>query len=182
MKFVETTVPDAFVLHLERREDDRGYFARAFCTREMADNGIPMAIAQTNVSVTHQRGTVRGMHFQVDPAPEAKLVRCTRGAIFDVVADLRDGSDTYGHWVGVELTEDNGDALYVPEGCAHGFQTLTDGAAISYDTTAHYTPEAVRGARHDDPVLQIRWPLQISVISAQDRSWPLLDTDATQPR
>jgi dTDP-4-dehydrorhamnose 3,5-epimerase len=120
------------------------------------------------------------MHLQVHPAPEAKLVRCMRGAILDVAADLRPGSATFGHWVGVTLTEENGDALYVPEGFAHGFQALSDGAAILYDTTAPYTPEAVRGARHDDPVLDIRWPLPISVISQQDREWPLLDAEWSQ--
>jgi dTDP-4-dehydrorhamnose 3,5-epimerase len=174
MKFAPTNLPGVFVLSLERRTDERGFFARTFCTRELAEQGIPMAVAQSNVSITRARGTVRGMHFQVEPAAEAKLVRCTRGAIFDVAADVRPGSPTYGRSIGVELSEDNGDALYVPEGFAHGFQTLTDDAAILYDTSAPYTPDAVQGARYDDPALDIRWPLPVSVISEQDREWPLL--------
>lgn len=174
MKFTETDVPGAFLVHLEQRRDDRGFFARAFCSEEFAANGTPMTIVQSNVSLTHQRGTVRGMHLQVAPGLEAKLVRCTRGAIYDVAADVRPGSPTYGRWVGFELTADNGDALYVPEGCAHGFQALTDDAAIRYDASAAYTPEAVRGARHDDPLLEVGWPLPVSVISDQDANWPLL--------
>jgi dTDP-4-dehydrorhamnose 3,5-epimerase len=181
MKFTETDVPDVLVVSLERRHDERGFFARAFCVDEFAEAGVPMTIVQSNVSSTRRCGTVRGMHLQVAPALEAKLVRCTRGAIFDVAADLRPESPTYGRWIGVELTEDNGDALYVPEGCAHGFQTLTDDAAIRYDASAAYMPEAVRGARHDDPLLDVRWPLPISVISTQDRTWPPLGGPGTTP-
>lgn len=175
MRFRETALAGVYVVSLEHRGDERGSFARAFCLEEFGKQGIPMAIVQTNVSVSRRRGTVRGMHLQVHPAAEAKLVRCTRGAVLDVAADLRPGSATYGQWIGVELTEDNGDALYLPESCAHGFQTLTDDAAILYDTSAPYTPEAVRGVRYDDPVLDIRWPLPVSVISQQDREWPWLD-------
>jgi dTDP-4-dehydrorhamnose 3,5-epimerase len=133
-----------------------------------------MAISQSNLSVTTRRGTVRGMHFQVEPAPEAKLVRCPRGAMYDVVADVRPDSPTYGTWFGVELTQDNHDALYLPPGCAHGFQTLVDDTVMCYDASAPHTPHAVRGARYDDPVLDVRWPLEVTVISDQDRSWPPL--------
>lgn len=181
MRFRKTRLAGVYVVSLEHRRDERGSFARVFCIEEFGDHGIPMTIVQTNMSVSRQRGTVRGMHLQVDPAADAKLVRCTRGAILDVAADLRPDSATYGQWVGVELTADEGDALYLPKGCAHGFQTLTDDAAILYDTSAPYTPEAVRGARYDDPVLDIRWPLPISVISLQDRGWPLLAAGAPQP-
>jgi dTDP-4-dehydrorhamnose 3,5-epimerase len=181
MKFRETALGGVYIVSLEPRRDERGSFARIFCVDEFAAHGIPMTIVQSNGSASHHRGTVRGMHLQVDPAPEAKLVRCTRGAILDVAADLRPGSPTYGQWIGVELTEDNGDALYLPEGFAHGFQTLTDGATMLYHTSAPYTPEAVRGARYDDPVLDIRWPLPISVISQQDREWPLLDGGSPRP-
>lgn len=175
MRFTETAVNGAFIVSLEPRRDERGFFARAFCTTEFAEHGIPMTVAQTNVSVTRQRGTVRGLHLQSEPAPEAKFVRCTRGAIFDVAADVRPGSATYGKWVGVELTEDNDNALYVPEGCAHGFQTLTDDAAILYDTSAPYTPDAAGGVRYDDPVLNVEWPIRVTVMSQQDRQWPLLE-------
>jgi dTDP-4-dehydrorhamnose 3,5-epimerase len=181
MKFHQTALGGVYVVSLEPRHDERGSFARAFCSQEFAAHGISMTIVQTNGSVSHRRGTVRGMHLQVAPAPEAKLVRCIRGAILDVAADLRPGSPTFGQWIGVELTEDNGDALYLPAGFAHGFQTLTDGAAILYHTSALYTPEAVRGVRYDDPVLDIRWPLPISVISQQDCEWPLLDAGSPQP-
>jgi dTDP-4-dehydrorhamnose 3,5-epimerase len=181
MKFRETTLGGVYVVSLEPRRDDRGSFARAFCIEEFAAHGIPMTIVQSNGSVSRRRGTVRGMHLQVDPAPEAKLVRCTRGAVLDVAADLRPGSQTYGRWIGVELTEENGDALYIPEGFAHGFQTLSDDAAILYHTSAPYTPAAVRGARYDDPVLDIRWPLPVAVISQQDREWPLLQAGSLQP-
>lgn len=175
MRFTPTAVDGAVVVDLERRTDERGFFARAFCSREFAEQGIRMTVAQTNVSATARAGTVRGLHLQTAPAPEAKLVRCTRGAVFDVVADVRPGSPTYGTWVGVDLTEDNGTALYVPEGCAHGFQALADGAAILYDATVPYHPDAATGVRYDDPVLEVAWPLDVTVVSDQDRTWPLLD-------
>jgi dTDP-4-dehydrorhamnose 3,5-epimerase len=174
MQFTETPIAGAYIVSLEPRRDDRGFFARAYAADEMAAAGIPMTISQSNLSVTHRRGTVRGMHFQVDPSPEAKLVRCPRGAMYDVVADVREDSPTYGSWFGVELTEDNHEALYLPRGCAHGFQTLVDETVMYYDASAPYTPEAVRGARYDDPVLDIRWPLPVAVISEQDTSWPSL--------
>ncbi|CAN5829391.1 dTDP-4-dehydrorhamnose 3,5-epimerase [soil metagenome] len=180
MLFTETPVAGAYVVSLEPRRDDRGFFARAYAADEMEAAGIPMSVAQSNLSVTHQRGTVRGMHFQVDPAPEAKLVRCPRGAMYDVVADVRPDSPTYGTWFGTELTQDNNDALYLPPGCAHGFQTLVDETVMYYDASAPYTPDAVGGARYDDPVLAVRWPLEVMVISDQDRSWPLLDVHSAQ--
>lgn len=174
MKFTETTIAGAFVLSIEPRADERGFFARAFAAEEMAAAGIPMTIVHANLSVTRRRGTVRGMHYQAEPAPEAKLVRCPRGALYDVVADVRTDSPTYGAWYGVELTEYNHDALYVPPGCAHGFQTLVDDTVMYYDASAAYSPEAVRGARYDDPALDVRWPLEVSAISDQDRSWEAL--------
>lgn len=177
MRFTETTLIGAFVVSLERREDDRGYFARAYCANEFADHGIALPIIQSNISRTTQRGTIRGLHLQMAPALEAKLVRCIRGAIFDVAADVRPDSPTFGQWVGVELTEDSGDALYVPEGCAHGFQTLTPDAAILYDASAPYDGAAATGVRYDDPVLGITWPLEATAVSAKDRAWPLLQPE-----
>lgn len=178
MLFTPTAVDGAVVVDLEPRRDDRGFFARRFDVEEFRAHGMTTVIAQSNVSTTKQRGTVRGMHYQTHPALESKLVRCTRGAIFDVAVDVRPGSPTYGQWVGVELTEGNGRALYVPEGCAHGFQTLVDGSAILYDASAPYTSQAVRGVRYDDPVIAVQWPIEVTVVSEQDTSWPLLESSA----
>jgi len=180
MKFTETPINGAFVVGIEPRTDERGFFARAYAAEEMAAVGIPMTISQSNISVTRIRGTVRGMHFQVEPAPEAKLVRCPRGAMYDVVADVRPDSPTYGSWFGVELTQYNNDALYLPLGCAHGFQTLVDDTVMYYDASAPYTPDAVRGARYDDPILEVIWPLPVAMISEQDRSWPLLSDQVAE--
>jgi dTDP-4-dehydrorhamnose 3,5-epimerase len=155
-------------------QDDRGRFFRAWCTREFAERRITFLPVQANMGLSVQKGTVRGMHFQVEPALEAKLVRCTRGAMFDVVLDLRPESPTYGKWYGIELTAENGRMLYVPERCGHGYQTLEDDTEMYYMTSQFYTPSAARGARFNDPVFDIQWPLAPTVVSDQDRNWPLV--------
>lgn len=147
---------------------------RAWCDREFAEHGIAFAPVQANMGYSVRKGTVRGMHFQRDPSPEAKLVRCTRGAMFDVVVDLRPESPTSRHWCGVELTPENGRMLYLPEHCAHGYQTLTDDTEMHYMTSAFYDPKAASGVRFDDPALEIAWPVPVTAVSDQDRGWPLV--------
>jgi dTDP-4-dehydrorhamnose 3,5-epimerase len=173
MRFIETSIAGATVIDPTPHEDDRGRFMRAWCAREFADHGINFVPVQANMGFSRHQGTVRGMHYQDATAPEAKLVRCTRGSIFDVVLDLRQSSPTYGKWYGAELSATNGRMLFVPEHCAHGYQTLEDSTEMHYMTSAFYTPSAVRGARFDDPAFGIRWPLAITVVSEQDRNWPL---------
>ncbi len=174
MHFTETDVVGARVIDPNPHEDGRGRFMRAWCAREFAEHGLDFLPVQANLGFSIQKGTVRGMHFQGSVAPEAKLVRCTRGAIFDVALDLRPESPTYGKWFGTELSAKNGRMLYVPELCAHGYQTLEDGTEMYYMTSAFYTPIAVHGVRFDDPAFSIKWPLPSTVVSEQDRSWPLI--------
>ena len=174
MRFTETDIVGAKVIDPNPHEDDRGRFMRAWCAREFAELGIDFVPVQANMGFSVRMGTTRGMHFQTEPALEAKLVRCTRGAIFDVVLDLRPASPSYGNWHGTELTAENGRMLYLPEGCAHGYQTLQEGTEMHYMTSAYYTPSAARGARFDDPVFRIQWPLDATVVSEQDRNWPLV--------
>lgn len=175
MIFTETALSGAFVLDLERREDSRGWFARAFCQHELADHGLNPLIAQANIAHNRVAGTLRGMHFQFPPSAETKLVRCTRGAILDVIVDLRPESPTYLRSVSVELSEENGRGLYVPERFAHGYQTLVDGTETSYQVGEFYAPEAESGIAHDDPMLALAWPLPVSVISGKDAAWQPLD-------
>jgi dTDP-4-dehydrorhamnose 3,5-epimerase len=172
MQFANVDVIGAKVIDPSAHVDDRGRFMRAWCAREFADQSIDFSPVQANMGFSLLRGTVRGMHFQVAPAPEAKLVRCTRGAIFDVVLDLRTSSASYGKWYGVVLTAENGRMLYVPEHCAHGYQTLEENTEMYYMTSGFYTPTAVRGVRFDDPAFGIQWPLPATVVSEQDCSWP----------
>lgn len=174
MIFRETPLAPSFLISPERREDERGYFARTFCVKEFAAYGLPTEVQQCNVSFNRMKGTVRGMHFQRPPAAEAKLVRCTRGAIFDVMVDLRPDSPTFCQWYGAELTAGNGDALFVPEGFAHGFQTLQDDSELFYQMFALYSPEHADGVRWNDPAFGIRWPLPVSTIAERDRTYPLL--------
>jgi dTDP-4-dehydrorhamnose 3,5-epimerase len=152
--------------------DDRGRFIRAWCLREFADHGINFVPLQANMGFSVHKGTVRGMHLQSAPALEAKLVRCTKGAIFDVALDLRPESKCFGKWYGVQLSADNGRMLYVPERCAHGYQTLEENTEMYYMTSAFYTPSVVRGVRFDDPAFGIKWPLVPTAVSEQDRNWP----------
>jgi len=180
--FTETTLPGAFVIDLERKEDSRGYFARAFCQHEFADLGLKPVIAQANVAYNNVAGTLRGMHFQFPPAAETKIVRCTRGAIVDIIVDLRPESPTYLQSVSVELNEDNGRALYVPERFAHGYQTLVDGTETSYQVGAFYAPETEGGLAYDDPRLGLEWPLPVAVISEKDSRWQPLEAVEAEVR
>jgi dTDP-4-dehydrorhamnose 3,5-epimerase len=173
--FNECKIPRAYVIEPSPHKDERGRFMRAWCVKEFSEHGIDFVPLQANMGYSLNKGTIRGMHFQTEPAVEAKLVRCTRGSMFDVVLDLRPASATYCQWHGVELSAENGSMLYLPEGCAHGYQTLEDNTEMLYMTSAYYTPSAVRGARFDDPVFQIQWPLDLSAISDQDRNWPLFE-------
>jgi dTDP-4-dehydrorhamnose 3,5-epimerase len=175
MLFTETKLAGAYIIDLERREDDRGYFARAFCQHEFADHGLKTVIAQANVAFNRDRGTLRGMHFQFPPAAETKLVRCTRGAIVDIIVDLRPESSTYLEHVAVELSEENGRALYVPERFAHGYQVLVDETETSYQVGEFYTPEMEGGLRYDDPRLGLEWPLPVTEMSEKDRGWLMLE-------
>lgn len=176
MIFTETRLEGAYVIDLERREDARGFFARVFCQHEFEAHGLKPIIAQANVAHNRQRGTVRGMHFQIPPAAETKLVRCTRGAILDIIVDLRPESPTYLQHVAVELNEDNQLALYVPERFAHGYQVLCDKTDTSYQVGEFYSPPHERALRYDDPRLGLTWPLPMTVISDKDRNAPLLET------
>lgn len=173
MIFVETELSGAFLVDLERREDERGFFARGWCRRELEDRGLCGEFVQCNMSFNHQSGTLRGMHYQVEPSEEVKLIRCIRGAVFDAIVDLRSDSPTYKRWIGVELTADNRRALYVPEGFAHGYQTLVDGTETMYQVSRFYSPADERGVRWDDPAFGIEWPGAITrIISDKDKSWP----------
>jgi dTDP-4-dehydrorhamnose 3,5-epimerase len=176
MIFEETDLPGAFTLDMERREDERGFFARAFCQNEFTEHGLKPVIAQANVAYNHRKGTLRGMHFQIPPAAETKLVRCTRGAILDIIVDLRPESPTWLQHIAVELTADNHRALYVPERFAHGYQVLADETETSYQVGEFYSPPHERALRYDDPRLGLSWPLEVTVISPKDRDAPLLDT------
>jgi dTDP-4-dehydrorhamnose 3,5-epimerase len=176
MIFEETDLPGAFILDMERREDDRGFFARAFCQNEFTDHGLKPVIAQANVAYNHRKGTLRGMHFQIPPAAETKLVRCTRGAILDIIVDLRPESPTWLRHIAVELTADNHRALYVPERFAHGYQVLADETETSYQVGEFYSPPNERALRYDDPRLGLDWPLEVTVVSGKDRDAPLLET------
>ena len=172
MKFTDTDVFGAKIIDPTPHKDERGRFMRAWCSREFLEHGIDFTPVQANMGYSSQKGTVRGMHFQKAPALEAKLVRCTRGKMFDVVLDLRSRSASFGKWFGAELTAENGRMMYLPEGCAHGYQTLDDHTEMYYMTSEFYTPHAVSGVRFDDPAFKIDWPLAASVVSKQDLSWP----------
>jgi len=172
--FRETSLASAYLVVPERHEDDRGYFARTFCIEEFGVRSLPTVVQQCNVSYNRAAGTVRGMHFQRAPMAEAKLVRCTRGAIFDVMVDIRPESPTFCQWYGAELTGDNGHALFIPEGFAHGFQTLTDGSEVFYQMFTPYSPGHGDGVRWDDPAFGIHWPLPVSSLAERDRTFPLL--------
>ncbi|WP_137127527.1 dTDP-4-dehydrorhamnose 3,5-epimerase [Roseomonas sp. HF4] len=172
MRFSPTTLPDVVLIEPEPHYDVRGSFARTFCTREFAAQGLETSFVQHSVSHSRLCGTVRGMHFQRAPHAEVKIVRCIRGAIRDVLVDLRPDSPTFGRWEGFDLTADNGRSLYVPKGVAHGFQTLEAETVVAYLISEFYVPEASYGVRHDDPAFGIEWPLPPSAISEKDRDWP----------
>jgi len=168
MKFVETKIEGAWIVEIEPHADERGFFARSFCRHEFADRGLSDVVAQCNVSFNARAGTLRGMHYQLPPSAEAKLVRCTAGAIYDAIVDLRPGSPSHLEWIGVELRADARNALYVPEGCAHGFQTLVDETEVFYQMSEFHAPELARGFHFDDPRFGIAWPLDPTCISARD--------------
>lgn len=174
MRIERTAIEGVAIIELERREDDRGFFARTYDRQEFLDAGLEPAVEQCNLSYNHKAGTLRGMHLQVAPHPETKLVRCVRGALVDIIVDLRPDSPTRLQHVAVELTADNRRALFVPAYFAHGFQTLVDDTEAIYQVSGAYTPQAERGLRHDDPDLALPWPVETTVISEKDRSWPLL--------
>ena len=182
MIFTETKLKGAFVVDIERREDSRGFFARVFCQHEFEAHGLKSVIAQANVASNHKKGTVRGMHFQFPPAAETKLVRCTRGAILDIIVDLRPESPTYLQHIAVELSEDNSRALYVPERFAHGYQVLRDNTETSYQVGEFYTPGCEGGLLHDDAQLGLQWPLPVTVVSDKDRNWKRLDEQREEIR
>jgi dTDP-4-dehydrorhamnose 3,5-epimerase len=172
MIFESTPIPGAFLISVKRLQDDRGYFGRTWCRKEFLDHNLNPDIVQANVGFSRRKGVLRGMHYQVAPAAEAKLIRCIRGAVYDVLVDLRPDSPTRAEWWATELTHDNERMLYIPEGCAHGYQSLMEESEILYLTTGFYAPECVRGVRYDDPAFGIRWPLPVSMISEADRTWP----------
>jgi dTDP-4-dehydrorhamnose 3,5-epimerase len=168
VKFVPTGLAGAYVVEPERLEDERGYFARTFCRDEFITHGLNPNLVQCSVSFNLKKGTLRGMHYQGKPHEEAKLVRCTRGTIFDVIIDIRTGSPTFKKWLSVELSAINTRMLYIPEGFAHGFQTLEDGSEVFYQMSEKYFPESARGIRWNDPAVGVRWPLPDPVISQRD--------------
>ncbi|MEO8391911.1 MAG: dTDP-4-dehydrorhamnose 3,5-epimerase, partial [Chloroflexota bacterium] len=174
MRFIETSFEDVFILEPEEHHDERGFFARTFCLREFEARGLNTTIAQCNVSYNHKRGTLRGIHFQIPPAGETKIVHCVRGAIYDVIVDMRPESHTFLSHIAVKLTAENRRALYIPELFAHGFQTLMDDTEVEYQISQFYDPQYARGLRYDDPSLGIDWPLPVNVISEKDLTWPEL--------
>lgn len=171
----------AWIIDISPHLDERGRFMRAWCAREFEGQGIHFVPVQANMQFSPRMGTIRGLHLQIAPALEAKLVRCTRGAIFDVAVDLRSTSPSFGQWCGAELSAENGRMLYVPEQCAHGFQTIDDNSEVMYLTSAFYAPASCRGARFDDPAFGIQWPLPVSSISEQDRNWPFMQSQVYAP-
>jgi len=168
MLFTETKLKGAFVIDIAPREDERGFFARSWCADEFEKHGLNPRLAQCNISFNKKRGTLRGMHYQAEPFPEAKLVRCTMGAMYDVMIDLRQNSPTFKQWVAVELTAQNRLALYIPEGFAHGFQTLADNTEVFYQMSEFYHPECARGVRWDDPAFAVKWYLSVTEVSSAD--------------
>jgi dTDP-4-dehydrorhamnose 3,5-epimerase len=175
MKFTETNLPGVFEIDLEANSDERGFFARSWCQKEFTDHGLTPHVVQCNISFNIRKGTLRGIHYQTAPSPEAKLIRCTAGAIYDVVVDLRLQSPTFKEWFGVVLTAANRRMLYVPEGCGHGFLTLEANTEVFYQMSEFYDPELARGVRWNDPAFNIAWPAAVEVISERDRTYPNLE-------
>jgi dTDP-4-dehydrorhamnose 3,5-epimerase len=172
MNFVETKIPGVFEIEIERRADARGFFARVWCKNEFEQHGLNAALAQCSISFNARSGTLRGMHYQTAPFAEAKIVRCTQGAIYDVVLDLRSESPTFKQWFAAELTAENRKMLYIPEGCAHGFFTLEHNSEVFYQMSEFYSPDSARGVRWDDPAFQIVWPDKVESIADRDRTYP----------
>jgi len=172
MIFSETKLKGAYTIGIEELKDNRGFFARSWCRKEFEEHGLTARVVQANVSFNINKGTLRGMHYQIAPYEEAKLIRCTSGAIYDVIIDLRPDSPTYLQWVGEELTAENHKMLFVPESFAHGLQTLKDNTEVTYQVTQFYTPGSERGIRWDDKAINIKWPVDVNVISDKDKNWP----------
>jgi dTDP-4-dehydrorhamnose 3,5-epimerase len=172
MIFTETKLQGVTIVDIQRLQDERGFFARSWCRNEFKQAGLVDTLVQTNISFNAKKGIIRGMHFQLPPFEEVKLVQCTRGAIFDVIVDLRPQSKTHKQWISVELTEENHRMIYIPPGCGHGYQTLTDTSDILYQVSQFYSQEHARGARYNDPAFQIQWPLPLTLISKNDSTWP----------
>jgi len=174
MIFTKTALKDVFIIELEKKYDHRGFFARTFCAQELEAHGLKSTVAQSNLSFNPKKGTLRGLHYQILPVAETKLVRCTKGAIYDVIIDMRPESPTFLSHLGIELTPDNYLALYVPPMFAHGYLTLTDDSEAMYQVSEFYTPGYERGIHYDDPYFNIDWPIPVTEISDKDLSWPLL--------
>ncbi len=172
MKFIETPLKDSYIIEIEPIADERGFFARTWCENEFKKRGLNPKIVQCNISFNNKKGTLRGMHYQAKPHEEAKLVRCTRGSIYDVIIDLREDSSSYKQWFGIELNQENNKMLYIPEGFAHGFQTLENNSEVFYQMSNFYYPESSKGVSYKDPCLKISWPLEITLISEKDRLFP----------
>ena len=172
MIFTQTKLKDAYIVDIEKRQDDRGFFARTWCQKEFQEHGLTAEFVQCNISVNNKRGTVRGMHYQVAPYGEVKIIRCTRGAIYDLILDLRPESPTFTQWLAVNLTAENHRMLYVPSGFAHGFQALEDNTEISYQVSEFYNPKAEQGVRYNDPAFGFKWPIEVRAISEKDSNWP----------
>ena len=172
MLFQPTNLAGAYVIDLQKIEDERGFFARSWCVQEFAEHGLATRLVQCNISFNKRQGTVRGMHYQTPPFAETKLVRCNRGAIYDVIVDLRPESPTFLQWLGVTLSAENRTMLYVPQGFAHGFQTLADNTEVFYQMSELYAPASAQGLRWDDPQVQVQWPLEITVMSMKDQCYP----------
>ena len=179
MIFTETKLPGAYIIDIEPREDERGFFSRVWCVNEFKAHNLNTNLLQCNIAYNHKKGILRGMHFQHQPYAEVKLVRCTKGAVFDVIIDLRQDSPTYKEWLGVELAEENHRMLYVPEGFAHGYLTLRDNSELFYQVTQVYSPDAEGGVRWDDPAFGVQWPATANLlISDKDQNWPLHEENA----
>ena len=172
MIFLETKLPGVFEIHIEAKPDERGFFARTWCQQEFETQGLNGRMVQSSLSFNSRKGTLRGMHYQVAPYEEAKLIRCTRGAIYDVVVDLRPQSRTFKDWIAAVLTAEKRNMVYVPRGCAHGFLTLEDSSEVNYQMSEFWNAESARGVRWDDPVFRIEWPAKVEVISERDRTYP----------
>lgn len=177
MTFTETDVAGAYIIDCNKLTDERGFFARSLCSKELSDRKLECNFVQSNISLNHHKYTLRGMHMQANPFGEVKLIRCTRGSVFDAFVDLRPNSPTYGKWAGAELTADNHRSLYIPKGCAHGYQTLVDNSEVFYFVSTAYHPESERGYRWNDPAFGIQWPhTKNALLSEKDQTWPLLSS------
>lgn len=172
MHILPLKISGAFLIEPDLKQDERGFFARSFCVKTFEEKGLNPQLEQSNISFNFKKGTLRGMHFQNAPCAEVKIVRCTQGAIYDVILDIRKDSSSFGQWVGVELTQDNRKMLYIPEGCAHGYQTLQDDSEVFYQVSARYAPQCEGGVRWDDPLFNIQWPLEVKSISQKDTLYP----------